>query len=51
MHKINRENKNCYLLGDFNINLMNAESHDLTAWPVCTVYSSSLFPLIMNQQE
>ena len=31
MHKVNRENKNCYLLSDFNINLLNPESHDLTS--------------------
>ena len=27
---INKENKICYLLGDYNINLINIDSHELT---------------------
>ena len=28
--KISRENKICYLMGDFNLNLLNCENHKLT---------------------
>lgn len=44
--KINRENKNCYLLGDFNINLLNVETHELTGQFLDCIYSSYLTPLI-----
>ena len=30
MEKISNENKICYLLGDFNLNLLNYDSHALT---------------------
>ena len=30
MHQIKSENKLCYLVGDYNINLLNCEKHDPT---------------------
>ena len=30
IESIHRENKWCYLMGDFNINLMNCDTHNLT---------------------
>ena len=30
IEKINRENKICFILGDFNINLLNYDNHNLT---------------------
>ena len=43
--KNHTENKLCYLMGDY-INLLNYESHDLTANFVDTMYSYSYLPLI-----
>lgn len=49
MNKTNIENKECYLLGDFNINLLNsAEVHNLTNQFIDSIYSSFLCPLIDN---
>ena len=31
LDKIGKENKICYLLGDFNINLLNHNAHNLTS--------------------
>jgi hypothetical protein len=30
MAKISKENKVCYLMGDFNLNLLNHQSHQFT---------------------
>lgn len=46
LEKLKRENKLLYLLGDFNINLLNANSHQPTSNFLDTIYSVSLFPLI-----
>ena len=46
MSKIKTENKVCYLLGDYNINLLNAENHPPTQEFVDTMFSHSLFPCI-----
>ena len=43
---INKENKYIYLMGDFNINLLNHESHGQTAEFLEIMYTSFLFPLI-----
>ena len=39
-------NKNIYIMGDFNINILNSESHNYTSQFVDAMYSKSLFPLI-----
>ena len=44
--KINKENKNCFLLGDFNINLLNIESNEETNQFLDILYSSCFIPLI-----
>ena len=46
LQTIQTENKLCYIMGDYNVNLMNYESHDLTANFVDTIYSYSYVPLI-----
>ena len=46
LNKLSNENKLVYLLGDFNINLLNTDSHVLTGEFVDMMYSHHLFPLI-----
>lgn len=43
---LNRENNTVYLLGDFNINLLNINSHRLTADFLETIFSYSFLPII-----
>ena len=49
LQTIQTENKLCYIMGDYNVNLMNYESHDLTANFVDTIYSYSYVPLFTDQ--
>ena len=44
--KVGRENKLCYLMGDFNINLLNYQSNNLTGEFIDIMYSNLLCPLI-----
>ena len=44
--KIGRENKHCYLMGDFNIDLFTSESCDYANQFVEQLFTSSFFPLI-----
>ena len=44
--RISKENKYIYLMGDFNLNLMNHESHQQTSEFLDIMYSNMLFPLI-----
>ena len=50
--KISRENKICYLMGDFNLNLLNCENHKMTnefldiMYLVFGYYVFRFFPLI-----
>ena len=44
--KIGKENKLLYLMGDFNINLLNCDNHVASAEFIECLYSHSLFPLI-----
>ena len=44
--KIRYENKPCYLMGDYNINLLNVESHSPTADFNDTMFSYGFIPLI-----
>ena len=44
--KISRKNKICFLLGDFNINLMNYQHHHSTGQILDEMYSKMLLSLI-----
>ena len=44
--KISRENKICYLMGDFNLNLLNNQNHNATVKFLDDLYSHLFFPLI-----
>ena len=46
LDSIKSENKLCYLLGDYNINILNYESHEPTAYFVNSMYSFGFVPLI-----
>ena len=46
MGKISRENKICYVMGDFNLNLMNCDCHSLTGEFLDGIYSNMFVPLI-----
>ena len=46
INKANRENKMLYLMGDYNINLLNSETHGPTSDFINDMYSKSMFPLI-----
>ena len=46
LHKTRAEKKQLYLLGDFNINLLNAETHNHTHEFMDLMYSYSLLPNI-----
>lgn len=43
---IKTENKLVYIMGDFNVNLLNVDSHILTSEFIELMYSNCLFPLI-----
>ena len=43
---ITKENKLCYLMGDFNVNLMNYHRNYLTGEFLDNIYSNSLCPLV-----
>ena len=44
--KIGFENKLCFLFGDFNINILNADSHVPTNDFIDLMYSNGFYPLI-----
>ena len=44
--KIQKENKKCYIMGDYNINLMNYDVHAATAEFTDMMYANSFVPLI-----
>ena len=44
--KISSENKKCFIMGDFNLNLLNCHNHKLTNEFLDTLYSNMFFPLI-----
>lgn len=46
LEMIKNENKPSYLLGDYNLNLINAENHTLTQEFLDLMYSHALFPSI-----
>ena len=46
LQKISFGNKDIYICGDFNINLLNSDSHSETEQFVNIMYSAGLFPAI-----
>ena len=46
LEKISKENKDAYLMGDFNINLINYNSHNPTSQFLDFICSNSFFPYI-----
>jgi len=46
LETVKRENKLCYLLGDYNINLLNYETHQSTANFVDTMFTYGYIPYI-----
>jgi hypothetical protein len=44
--KISRDNKNCYIMGDFNLDLLNHSSHQFTNEFLDIMYANSFSPLI-----
>ena len=46
LYKIERENKICYLAGDFNVDLLKSESCDFSNRFIEQLFTSSFFPLI-----
>ena len=46
LHKIDKENKICYLMGDFNIDLLKSESCDYADRFIEQLFTSSYTPLI-----
>ena len=46
LNSIKNEKKYCYLLGDFNINLLNADHHNPTSHFIDFMFSHEYFPLI-----
>ena len=46
LEKISRDNKTCYLMGDFNLNVLNNENHNATGEFLDGLYSHLFFPLI-----
>ena len=44
--KISKENKTCYLMGDFNLNLLNNHCHESTGEFLDIMYSHMFLPLI-----
>ena len=46
--RISKENKKCYIMADWNIDLMKHHSHDKTGEFLNIMFSSSFFPLILR---
>ena len=48
LSKITKENKICYIMGDFNLNLLRFQQHSLTGEFLEQMYSNAFFPLILR---
>ena len=42
------ENKTCYIMGDFNLDLLSFQQHSLTGEFLEQMYSNTIFPLILS---
>ena len=49
--KINKENKICYLMGDFNIDLLKSESCDYANRFTEKLFTTRIFHSLQNQHE
>ena len=49
--QIDKENKLCYLMGDFNIDLLKSESCDYTIRFLEQLFTSSYVPLVRSGQQ
>ena len=48
MSKIDNENKTTFIMGDFNLNLLNSENHVLTSDFINTMFANHFQPLILQ---
>ena len=48
LEKIGFENKLCFLLGDFNIDILSADSHNPTSEFIDLMNSNDFYPLSLN---
>ena len=46
LDKLHKENKTIYIMGDYNINLLNSDTHSPTGHFLDLMYSNMLFPLL-----
>ena len=46
VEKIQKENKKCYIMGDYDINLLNYDVHNNTAEFTDVMYANSFIPLV-----
>ena len=46
LDKLSKENKFCYLLGDYNLNILNCDKHDKTSQFIDNRFSHHFAPLI-----
>ena len=48
---VTKGNKNCYITGDFNLDLLRHESHSVTAQFIESLFAFSFMPIITKPQE
>ena len=46
LNSLSKENKYVVLMGDYNVNVLNVESHNITAEFIEMIYSFSMLPVI-----
>lgn len=46
LERVTRDNKVCHIMGDFNLDLLNTDSHSVTNECINTSFSHMLYPLI-----
>ena len=46
LHRVTRDNKMCYIMGDFNLDLLNTDLHSATNEFINALFSHFLYPLI-----
>ena len=46
LERVTRDNKVCHIMGDFNLDLLNTDSHSVTNEFINTSFSHMLYPLI-----
>ena len=48
INKVSKENKICYIMRDFNLNILNYQQHSLTGKFLDEMYSNMFFPVITH---